>query len=38
MYFVQRGTVLTVMLGGGDKSTPSADIAKAIRLANTLED
>lgn len=38
MYYVQRGTVLIVMLGGGDKSTQSADIAKAIKLAATLED
>lgn len=38
MYYVQRGTVLIVMLGGGDKSTQVADIAKAIDLATTLED
>ncbi|MEW5837809.1 MAG: type II toxin-antitoxin system RelE/ParE family toxin [Pseudomonadota bacterium] len=38
MYNVQRGAVLIVMLGGGDKSTQSADIAKAIELASTLED
>lgn len=38
MYYVQRGTVLIVMLGGGDKSTQAADIAKAIALAATLED
>jgi putative addiction module killer protein len=38
MYYVQRGAVLIVMLGGGDKSTQAADIAKAIRLATTLED
>ena len=38
MYFVQRGAVLIVMLGGGDKSTQAADIAKAISLAGTLED
>ncbi|CAG1001677.1 hypothetical protein BURK2_03070 [Burkholderiales bacterium] len=38
MYYVQRGAVLIVMLGGGDKSTQSADIAKAIQLAATLED
>jgi putative component of toxin-antitoxin plasmid stabilization module len=35
---VQRGTTLIVTLGGGDKSTQSADIAKAIKLAATLED
>lgn len=38
MYYVQRGSVLIVMLGGGDKSTQATDIAKAIDLAATLED
>lgn len=38
MYYVQRGAVLIVMLGGGDKSTQSADIAKAVKLAATLEE
>lgn len=38
MYYVQRGAVLIVMLGGGDKSTQAADIAKAITLAATVED
>ena len=38
MYYVQHGAVLIVMLGGGDKATQTADIAKAIRLAATLED
>lgn len=38
MYYVQRGDVLIVMPGGGDKSTQAADIAKAIKLAATLED
>jgi len=38
MYYVQRGAVLIVMLGGGNKSTQSVDIAKAVKLAATLED
>ncbi len=38
MYYVQRGSVLIVMLGGGDKSTQSADIVKAIHLASIIED
>lgn len=38
MYYIQRGTVLIVMLGGGDKSTQTADIAKAIKLAASLEE
>ena|SRR5690554_3464668 len=37
MYYIQRGNTLIVMLGGGDKATQSADIAKAIHLASTLE-
>jgi len=35
---VQRGKVLIVMLGGGDKATQTADIAKAVKLAARLED
>jgi len=38
MYYVLRGAVLVVMLGGGDKSSQKADIGKAIALAATLED
>lgn len=38
MYYVQRGEVLIVMLGGGDKSTQRADIRRAIALAKRLED
>ena len=38
MYFVQRGSTLIVMLGGGDKAAQKADIAKAIELAANLED
>ncbi|MBX9612012.1 MAG: type II toxin-antitoxin system RelE/ParE family toxin [Burkholderiales bacterium] len=38
MYYLQRGTVLIVMLGGGDKSTQAADIARALKLAATLEE
>ena len=38
MYYVQRGPVLILMLGGGDKSTQQADIAKAVDLASTIED
>jgi len=37
MYYIQRGDLLIVMLGGGDKSTQSVDIAKAISLANLME-
>ncbi|MDR0736019.1 MAG: type II toxin-antitoxin system RelE/ParE family toxin [Zoogloeaceae bacterium] len=38
MYYIQRGDTLIVMLGGGDKSTQTADIARAIQLARTLEE
>ena len=37
MYYVQRGSVVVVMLGGGDKSTQQADIAAAQTLAVTIE-
>jgi len=37
MYYVQHGNVLIVMLGGGDKSTQTKDIARATRLAKTSE-
>lgn len=38
LYYVQRGPVLIVMLGGGDKSTQATDIAKAIELASEIEE
>ncbi|TXT22770.1 MAG: hypothetical protein FD134_2391 [Gallionellaceae bacterium] len=38
MYYIRRGEVLIVMLGGGDKSTQSADITKAVKLAATIEE
>ena len=36
MYYVQRGSMLLVMLGGGDKATQKSDIAKAIELSKKL--
>lgn len=38
MYYVQRGGVFIVMLGGGTKRSQKTDIAAAKRLAATLED
>ena len=38
MYDTQRGETLIVMLGGGDKSSQVADIAKAVKLATHLEE
>jgi putative addiction module killer protein len=37
-YFVQRGTVIIVLLCGGNKSTQSKDIKLARKLASELED
>ncbi len=37
VYFVQRGTVLIVLLCGGDKRTQSRDIETAKTLARQLE-
>lgn len=36
MYYIQRGEMLIVMLGGGDKSSQSEDIAVAKALASRL--
>lgn len=38
MYYVQRGTVLIIMLAGGDKSSQVDDIAKAKHIGLTIED
>lgn len=38
MYDIQRGHVLIVMLGGGDKSTQQADIAAAQALARAFQE
>lgn len=38
MYYVQRGSTVIVMLGGGAKSTQAADIAKAIKLSARIEE
>jgi len=35
---MQRGTVLLLLLAGGDKSTQPKDIAKAIALAQGYEE
>jgi putative addiction module killer protein len=36
VYFVRRGEVLIVLLGGGDKNTQAADIRTALSLARTV--
>lgn len=35
VYYAQRGDRLLLLLAGGDKTTQTADIAQAIRLAQT---
>ena len=38
MYYTLRGSALIVMLAGGDKSSQRSDVARAIALAELLED
>ena len=38
MYYIQQGDVLILMLGGGDKSSQSADIAAALQLARLFKE
>ena len=38
MYYARRGDILILMLGGGTKATQGRDIAKAIALAETIEE
>jgi len=38
MYYVQKGNILIVLLGGGDKSTQAADRVKAEKIAAFLEE
>lgn len=37
VYFIQRGAVLVVVLGGGTKRTQTRDIAKAKAIAEEVE-
>lgn len=37
LYFTRRGSVLIVMLAGGDKSTQARDIKRAQRILKQLE-
>ena len=37
LYFTRRGSVLLIMLAGGDKSTQARDIRRAQRILKQLE-
>lgn len=37
LYFTRRGSILIVMLAGGDKSTQTRDIQRAQRIVKELE-
>ena len=37
LYFVQRGARLIVILCGGDKSSQKADVARALKIAEEVE-
>jgi putative addiction module killer protein len=37
LYFTRRGSLLVVMLAGGDKSTQSKDISRAQRILKELD-
>ena len=37
MYYARREEVVVLMLGGGVKSTQAADIARAVKMAATVE-
>lgn len=37
LYFTRRGSLLIIMLAGGDKSTQSRDIKRAQRILEQLE-
>jgi putative addiction module killer protein len=37
LYFVRTGTIVYVVLGGGDKSSQKKDIARAKKMARELE-
>jgi putative addiction module killer protein len=38
VYFVQRGSLVVVLLCGGDKRTQTADIKRAIKIAEQWKD
>jgi putative addiction module killer protein len=38
LYFVERGSLIVILLLGGEKSTQQADIVKAKEMAKDLEE
>lgn len=38
MYFIKQGSIIIVMLGGGNKSTQSKDIDRAVELAINIKE
>lgn len=38
IYFIRRGSVVVVLLSGGDKSTQDADIARAVAISKEWSD
>jgi putative addiction module killer protein len=38
VYFVRKGTVVVILLSGGDKSSQQADIVRAKEIARQLEE
>jgi len=38
VYFARQGTVVVILLSGGDKGSQQADIANAIEIARQLEE
>jgi putative addiction module killer protein len=38
VYLIQQGSVVVILLSGGDKSTQSSDIKQAKQIAKQLED
>ena len=37
VYFVQRGSIVVILLSGGDKSTQQSDITRAKEIAKQVE-